>query len=254
MSGVCDSMVQETDGSIGDGVLVDARQVMVQTPQFTHQHSRMGASRLADVLVDVQAEQRDEDIPARAGRVGFEKAVELALRQDDDAREDVKVHVQQRLFDVAVGILLLQELVELIAVLEDLNVLPRGCSLPDDPVRRAAKVEREGDVKLLGAATDDILALPVFCADAWDAPIEGIADRVDDRGLARTSLTYDGKQRQVAKVQGDRVAVGHEVLDFKRLYPHGSPPGTIHRPPSLRPLWRPPSPFVQDEGRFPRCM
>src|SRR5664280_3140185 len=201
MSGVCDGMVQETHGFIGDGVLVDARQVMVQAAQFAHQHSRMGAGRLADVLVNVQAEQRDEDIPARTGRVGFQKTVELSLRQDDDAREDVEVHVQQRLFDVAVSILLLQELVELVAVLEDLDVLPRGCSLPDDPVRRTAEVKGQSYMELFRTTADDILALPVFCADAWNAPIEGIADRIDDRGLARTSLPYDGEQRQVAEVE-----------------------------------------------------
>src|SRR5450756_1745304 len=156
MSGVCDGMVQETHGFIGDGGLVDARQVMVQAAQFAHQHSRMGAGRFADVLVDVQAEQRDEDIPARAGCVGFEKTVELPLRQDDDAREDVKVHVQQRLFDVAVGVLLLQELVELVAVLEDQDVIPRGCSLLVDPEPRATEVKGQSYMELFRATADDI--------------------------------------------------------------------------------------------------
>ena len=184
----------------------------------------MRACRLADALIDVQAQQRDENVAALARGVRLEKPVELALRQHDDAREHIEVHAQQLLFDVVVGVFLLQQLIELSAVLEDLHVLAGRGALADDAIFGSAQVKGQGDVKLLCAVADDVLTLAVLRSNARNPAIEGITDRVYNGRLAGAGLALNGEQRQVAEIDRDRVAVGHEVLDLKRLYPHLSLP------------------------------
>ncbi len=154
----------------------------------------MDSSRLADTLVDIQVQEGDEDVPAGAGCVGLEEAVELTLRQDNDTRENVEAHVQELFFDVAISLFLFQKLSQLDTVPEDLNVFSCDRPLANDSIGCAAKIKGQRDMKLLRATADDILTLAVFRANARDTPVERIADCIDNRGLAGAGLAHDGEQ------------------------------------------------------------
>ena len=168
---------------------------------------------LLHALVDGEVQERDQDLAALLG-LALQEGVELALREDDGAREAVVVEAED-------AVHLCPDLLD--AVSDGFGGIPGdaleallgglvGAGRAGDAVALLPDPELEHDREALGAMADELL---VVVADAGDLAVEGEADRVDQGRLASAGRAGYGEEIEAGEVQLDLVAEGGEALQGK---------------------------------------
>ena len=173
---------------------------------------------LLHALVDGEVQERHQDLAALLG-LALQEGVELALREDDRAREAVVVEAED-------AVDLRPDLLDAVGEglgrvrgdpLEALLGGLVGAGGARDAVALLPDSELEQDREALGAVADELL---VVVADAGDLAVEGEADRVDQGRLAGAGRAGDGEQVEAREVELELVAEGGEAFERELVRPH----------------------------------